>query len=320
MNHKIDTHAHYLPPVYQALASQMFPDGPDGIPGFPDWDPTRALTMMDQLDIETQVLSVSSPGTHFGDDAAARELAHAVNEAGAQVVTDHPGRFGLFASLPLPDIEGSLEEITHAFDHLNADGVVMLTNAQGVYLGDPLLEPVFAELDRRKAVIFIHPTSPYCPVCYGSGIDLPGPFLEFLFDSTRAITNLMMAGTLDRYPNLNIIVSHAGAMLPVVAERLAGLGPALAPGRAIQRKKLFETLRHFHYDLAGFPIPTLLQALNDIADPRRILYGSDWPFTPTPMVDGLATQIAETQILDDAWRQGIYRDNALKLFPRFETT
>jgi predicted TIM-barrel fold metal-dependent hydrolase len=314
---KIDTHAHYLPPAYLTAGEAQFPDGPDGIPGFPDWSADLALAMMDKLEIETQVLSVSSPGIHFGDDAAARKLARTVNDAGAQAVRDHPDRFGLFASLPLPDVEGTLAEISYAFDGLNADGVIMLTNAQGVYLGDPRLDPVFEELNRRNAIIFIHPTSPYCPVCRGTGVDLPRPFLEFLFDSTRAITNLIMTGTMDRYTNLRIIVPHAGAMLPVVADRIVGLAPALMPGRSLPREKVFGNLKRLHYDLAGFPVPTLLEALKDIADPEHIFYGSDWPFTATPAVAALAAQIAETQSLDDAWREKIYRGNALKLFPRF---
>ena len=275
-----------------------------------------AIAAMDELNIGTAVLSVSSPGVHFGDDAAARALARIVNDAGAQTVSDHPGRFGLFASLPVPDIDGALSEIDHAFDTLEADGVVLLTNCQGVYLGDSRLDPVFAELNRRNAVIFIHPTSPFCPACHGSGLDLPRPVIEFLFDTTRAVTNLILSGTLAKFPDIQVIVPHAGATLPVMADRIIGLVPAFMPEQNVSKEQIFASLRRLHYDLAGFPLPRLLNALLDIADTDRILYGSDWPFTPVRIVTEIIEQIDNTELLDDPTREKIYRANALALFPR----
>jgi predicted TIM-barrel fold metal-dependent hydrolase len=308
---KVDTHAHYLPSEYVAAGNAAFPTGPDGMPGFPAWNVGMALETMDALNISASVLSVSSPGVHFGDATAARVLARQVNDAGAKVVQTHPGRFGLFASLPLPDVEASLEEIEYAFDALQVDGVVVLTNAQGIYLGDSALEPVFGELNRRGAVVFMHPTSPYCPVCHGSGSDLdfPRPMLEFMFDSTRAVTNLIRSGTLTRCPDIRLIVPHAGAALPILGERIA----AFSPGDDV-----FSSLRALYYDLAGFPLPTMFRALSDIADPSRILYGSDWPFTPVGAVARLAAQLDDTDLIDDEWRAQIYRHNALELFPRLK--
>ena len=314
MTERIDCHAHYLPAEYRQAGYQAFPGGPDGFPGFPEWSPENALEQMAVAGIEASLLSVSSPGVHFGDDTAARALAREVNEAGARTVKDYPGRFGLFASLPLPDIDGSLAEIEYAFEHLQADGVVLLTNARGIYLGDRVLEPVFEELNRRRAVLFMHPTSPFCPICHGSGVDFPGPMLEFMFENTRAVTNLILSGTLDRYPDIRLIVPHAGAALPVLAERIGAIAGALRPETG-SRDSVFEHLRRLHYDLAGFPVPTLLRALKDIAAPERVLYGSDWPFTPAPATRALADALDATDLIDPDWRRQIYRDNALRLFP-----
>ncbi|WP_245805017.1 amidohydrolase family protein [Amycolatopsis australiensis] len=150
--------------------------------------------MIDEHAIATGVLSLSAPGTHFGDDAAARRLALRVNEAGAEVVKDRPDRFGLFASVPLPDVDGALDAIAHAFDLLRADGVILLTNYRGVYLGAPELDPVFGELDRRGALVLVHPAEPPAPVVPG----LAPPVVDFLLDTTRAAVNLVLHGVPSR--------------------------------------------------------------------------------------------------------------------------
>ena len=205
---------------------------------WPAWSSEAHLELMDRHGIETALLSMSSPGVHFGDDTAARRLAREVNEDAAGVVADHPDRFGFFASLPLPDVDGTLDEIAYAIDDLGADGVVLMTNAQGMYLGDESLEPVFAELDRRRAVVFLHPTSPVC--WEQSALGRPRPMVEYIFDTARTVTDLLMSGVLERYPNLTVIVPHCGGALPVLADRvnefmddvpgLARSGPARGGG------------------------------------------------------------------------------------------
>jgi predicted TIM-barrel fold metal-dependent hydrolase len=311
---RIDCHAHYLPDAYRRAGRDAYPEGPDGFPGFPEWSARLALEQMESTGIAAAVLSVSSPGVHFGDDAAACTLARVVNEVGARTVQDYPRRFGLFASLPLPDSDGSLTEIAYAFDELGADGVVLLTNARGTYLGDAALDPVFEELNRRDAVLFMHPTSPFCPACHGSGLDFPRPMLEFMFESTRAVTNMVLSGTLDRYPNIKLIVPHAGAALPVLAERIGSIAGALRIGSG-SPNSVIQHLHRLHYDLAGFPVPTLLRALMDIANPQHVLYGSDWPFTPASATRELAAALDTTDLIGPDWRGQIYRDNALRLLP-----
>ncbi len=312
----IDVHAHYLPAGYRQAAAAAGHEHPDGMPGLPRWDTGAALGMMDGLNIRTAMLSISSPGVHFGDDGAARKLAREVNEEGAKAVSDHPGRFGLFASLPLPDIDGALAEATYAFDTLKADGVAVETNHHGMYMGDRRLDPLFAELNRRRAVVFMHPTSPTCPCCQTLSLGYPRPMIEFMFETTRAVTNLLLTGTLDRFPDIRLIVPHAGAAVPVLADRVVGLSPAIGLTNPVDPDRFYATLQRLYYDLAGYPLPRLAPALLQIADPGRIFYGSDWPFTPLPIVTRLAGEMDRTALFDDATRRRVLHDNAVALFPR----
>ena len=313
---RVDVHAHYLPVGYRRAAEAAGHEHPDGMPGLPPWDIGAGLAMMDGLNIRTAMLSISSPGVHFGDDAAARKLAREVNEEGAQVASAYPGRFGLFASLPLPDVDGALAEAAYAFDVLGADGVAVETNHHGIYMGDWRLDPLFAELNRRRAVVFMHPTSPTCPCCQTLSLGYPRPMIEFMFETTRAVTNLLLTGTLDRFPDIRLIVPHAGAAVPVLADRIVGLAPAADLSNPVEPDRLFATLRRLYYDLAGFPLPRLVPALLQIADPGRILYGSDWPFTPLPTVTRLAGEIDGTALFDEDTRSRVLHDNAIALFPR----
>jgi predicted TIM-barrel fold metal-dependent hydrolase len=313
-SHRIDVHAHFVPDFYRQAAIAAGEAKPSGMPGWPSWDVSAALASMDRLEISAALLSISAPGVHFGDDAAARDLARAVNEAGAQAAAAHPSRFGLFASLPLPDVDASLHEIEHAFDTLKVDGIALLTNYRGLHIGNPRFDAVFAELDRREAVVFIHPTSA-CTACTG---DLPyaAPMLEFMFETTRAVTHLLLSGTLARRPKIRFIVPHAGAALPTLSDRIAGTIPVLGLANAPSPDQIAALLRGLHYDLAGFVVPKMLPSLLAVAPAQQLLYGSDWPFTPEAGVRRLAQQFDATDLLHGSDRALIARENALRLFPR----
>jgi 6-methylsalicylate decarboxylase len=273
----IDVHAHFLTGSYVTQARAAGHVVPDGMPAWPDWSAAAHLELMDRTGIDTAVLSVSSPGTHFGDDAAARRLAREVNDAGAQLVHDYPGRFGLFASLPLPDTDDALSELVYAFDTLGADGVIVETNAHGVYLGDHRLEPVFAELARRRATVLVHPTSPPC--WQQTALGRPRPMIEFIFDTARAVTGLILAGTLTRHPGINIIVPHGGGALPLLADRIKAFLSA-SPSPHDPAPDPVAQLRRLYYDLAGTPFPRQVPALLSLVGPGQLLYGSDFCFTP----------------------------------------
>ncbi|MGW0816694.1 amidohydrolase family protein [Streptomyces viridiviolaceus] len=311
----VDVHAHFVTDSYVRQARAAGHQLPDGVPAWPGWSAAAHLELMDRNGIRTSFLSVSSPGVHFGDDAAARRLAREMNEDAARVAAEHPGRFGFFASLPLPDVDGALAEITHAFDALGADGVVLETNTHGVYLGDTRLEPVFAELGRRRAVVFLHPTSPVC--WERSALGRPRPMVEFVFDTARTVTDLLMAGTLERHPGLEVIVPHCGGALPVLADRINGFMKLFLPPTESGAPDAVEQLRRLHYDMAGPAFPRQVPALLALVEPDRLLYGSDYCWTPAHGVDAhvAAVDAAPTPVAGADWRS-LTTANARRLLPR----
>ncbi len=222
---KIDVHAHYLPDFYRDALREHGHDQPDGFPYIPEWSAADHVAFMDRLGIERSLLSVSSPGVRFGDV----DLARAVNEAGRQAVVDHPGRFGLLASLPLPDVDAAIAEIAHCYDHLDVDGFVLLTNVDGTYVSDASFAPVFGELDRRRARVLLHPTSPAC--WERTSLGRPRPMIEFLFDTTRTVVDLVLNGAIAANPGLELIVPHAGAVLPLLADRVSRVRRTSRAGR-----------------------------------------------------------------------------------------
>jgi predicted TIM-barrel fold metal-dependent hydrolase len=301
----VDTHHHVVPPEYAAwLRSKGELAG--GLP-IPDWDPDAAESLMDRHNIATAILSVSTPGVHLGDGGDARSLARLVNEYAAEVVRARPERFGFFATVPLPGVDGALDEVTYAFDTLGADGVVVLANNRGTYLGDEAFDPLFDELNRRAAVVFVHPS-----VLPGleriSGI--PPYIADFLLDTTRAAINLARRGTLDRCPDIKIILSHAGGFIPYAAYRVAVA--ASAKNDAAHGLSL---LQSYYFDIALSGSPSALPSLLAFAQPDHVLFGSDWPYAPASAVAGF-TAMYERYELDDAIRESIDRGTAEQLFPR----
>lgn len=315
---KIDMHAHYLPQAYKDALLNRGEKNPDGFPT-PKWDPEVHLKTMEQLGISRSMLSISSPHINFGDRNAAKILARKVNEDGAELVKKYPGRFGLFASLPLPNVEDSIEEIQYAKEILHVDGFALPTNTQGVYLGNPCLDPVFEELNRHKAVVVLHPNKP-SSVPENVVEDLPIPMMEFLFDTTRTVINMILKGTLKKFPDIKFIIPHAGAFLPILADRIAA---------AIQiaqhsfdeninleenRIDIYDALKNLYYDIAGVCLPRQLAALLQIVNVDHLLYGSDYPYTSNIGCSILADALDKTNLLNDEQRDDIYHDNVVKLF------
>ena len=248
---RIDTHAHFLPDFYRDALIEAGHQNPDGMPAIPPWNETDALSTMDALGVRTAILSISSPGVHFGDDARARALSRRVNGEGARLRRAHPGRFGHFASLPLPDVAGAVAEVQHAIDELGADGVALYSNQRGLYLGDPALRPVYAALDARKSVVFVHPTSPTCSCSDRLSGVFPRPTLEFMFESTRSITDMVIAGVLRDFPNLRVIVPHAGAALTVLTPRIDLMAPLFRCEDGGSPPSMRDAMKQLHFDLAG---------------------------------------------------------------------
>jgi predicted TIM-barrel fold metal-dependent hydrolase len=310
--HRIDVHHHQIPDLYRRALSSLN-IGSAGGRDLPTWSASTSLGVMDAHGIECAVLSVSTPGTHFGDVAAGRDLARRCNEFSAELVAAHPKRFGFFATVPLPDVDGATAEAVHALDELAADGVVLLSsNCDGSYLGDPRFDGLMAELDRRHAVVFVHPAEP--SFIDRVHVDIPAFAMEFTFDTTRAAFNLVFTGTAERYPNIRYILSHAGGAVPYLVARFDLLwftDDALAE-RAPRGGSAY--LRDMYYDTALSANAHALSSLSQLVGADHVLFGSDYPFAPevvTAMtVDGLARSAYDAEAL-----AGVERTNALRLMP-----
>lgn len=314
----VDAHSHFLPPIYaQALAEQGLVTLDGGFP-VPLWSEEKALAHMDKHGIDTSMLSVSSPTVSFLKDASARQrLAREINAYAGALVQRLPQRFGAFATLPLPDVQASIAEIGYALDVLKLDGVVMETNVHGIYLGDARLDPVFAELNRRKATLFLHPTSPPCFESLGLG--RPAPILEFPLDTSRTVTDLIFAGTLTRYPDIRMIIPHAGGALTAIAERIAGFStlPFLEQRPAGGAAEVKRVLASLYYDLAGSASDGAIERLRRLTTVKNILFGSDFPFTPAAGIDANVEGFRTLSGLTVSEHEDIASGNAKRLFPRF---
>jgi predicted TIM-barrel fold metal-dependent hydrolase len=306
----IDVHHHYLPPDYVANTPGQQLGAMAPLAG---WTPERSIESLDQAGIDAAMLSIVTNGSNglwFGDDAAARRFARSCNDYGASVVARFPRRFGLLACLPLPDVDGSLAEIEHAFDRLNADGIGVFTSYGNRWLGDPAFAPVMAELDRRKAVLYTHPTVPSCCVNLQPGI--PPSVVEFQTDTTRMLASLLQAGIPYRYPNIRIILSHAGGTMPFLIERFDLWSKNPAVSRELP-EGVRAALARFHYDTAQSANPVALAALKAVVPGTRVLFGSDFPFRS---MSETATALAAAGVLSPAELASIAGENALRLFPR----
>ncbi|MEU6676521.1 amidohydrolase family protein [Streptomyces sp. NPDC046925] len=308
----IDIHAHFVTDAYVAAARSAGIEHPDGMPGWPAWSIEHHLGLMERAGIEKSYLSISSPGVHFGDDAAARALAREVNTFGARVRGEHPGRFGHFASLPLPDVAGSLAEAAHALDVLGADGVAVETNHHGRYLGDPVFAPLWEDLDRRGAVVFVHPTSP--PHAEDVSLGRPRPMLEFLFDTARTASDLLLGGVLTRHPRIRWVLTHGGGALPLLADRMDLFG-VMVGGRSPDTPSAVEQLGRLWYDMAGTPFPRQIPALGAAFGTDRLVYGSDYCWTPAEaaLAQVVSVDSAAQPSATDTWRDLTTR-NAGRLF------
>ncbi|MGO4121892.1 amidohydrolase family protein [Arthrobacter sp. YAF16] len=311
--YRIDTHQHIVPPGYARWMRDKGID-PGGI-GLPPWSERSALKFMDRHEVQTGILSLSTPGVYFGDVMEARLRAREVNEFCAEVVAAQPDRFGFFAALTLPDVEGALAEARYALDTLLADGIVLLANNDGRYLGDPGFEPLLEFLHHRRAVVFIHPGELPAPPVPG----IPAFAADFMLDTTRTAISLVLSGAMEKFPGIKFVLAHAGGFVPFIAHRilltmLLDRDLALNALAALGDKKQ-SVLRRFYYDVALSASPAALPSLLEVADPGRITYGTDFPFAPFAAIDFLNMQY-EKYPLDPVLRAAIDRGNAEALFPR----
>lgn len=306
--HRVDVHHHYAPAVYRAALEKA---------GRPlhhimkDWTVAHSLDDMDKAAIATAMLSITTPGVWFGEKEFAHKLARLCNDHGAELIREFPGRFGLFACLPLPDIEGALAEVAYALDTLHADGIGLYTSYENVYLGDARFAPLFEELNRRKAV-YTHPV--IAPCCVGLTPEVNESIIEYGTDTTRTIASLLFSGGAARYPDIKFIWSHAGGTMPFLIERFVNLAK-IPPMAAKLPKGLMHELTRFYYDTAQASNPSVMNCLRNIVEVSQIVFGTDFPYrTGLEHATGLASCG-----FSEAERSRIDRDNALGLLPRLRS-
>ena len=304
---RIDTHAHFtIPKLYDLATAHGVQQGT-----LKDWSAAKMLAEMDEGGVATSIISISDPGVNFGDNMAARALARECNEAGAKVVRDNPGRFGLFAVLPLPDIDGSMKELEYALDTLKADGLGVLSSYDGKYLGNPYYTPLLEEMNRRKGVIYCHPFCAACAV-QQTLTDAQNRGIEFVFDTTRTIVSLLQTGAVAKYPDIKFIWSHGGGTVPYITSRLQGAG-----GNKLPKGVNYE-LQKFYYDTAQAFNPNTMPSFRKFVPVSQILFGTDFP------LGGGSAAIVAKGLKDnggftDAELRAVERENALKLLPRLKT-
>jgi predicted TIM-barrel fold metal-dependent hydrolase len=308
---RVDVHQHIVPSFYRDLLTKAGIAEAGGR-ALPDWSPQAALELMDLLGTTTAMVSVSTPGTGFlTDPGEAADLARQLNDFSASLAADHGGRFGYFATLPMPDAAASAAEARRALAELGADGVTLLANNQGAYLGAGGQDALWRVLDERGAVVFVHPAELPAPAVEG----IPPFAADFLLDTTRAAYLLVRNGIARTYPNIRFILSHAGGFVPYASHRMA---VAIAGDTGRSPLDVLDDFRAFYFDTALSSSPAALPTLLAFARPGHVLFGSDWPFAPTLAGQYFASGL-DTGV-DPGALQAVNRTNAEALFPRLAAT
>jgi predicted TIM-barrel fold metal-dependent hydrolase len=315
---RIDVHTHAMTQgvVAELVARGFRPTG--GYTISVQWTPEAALAYMDRHGIAAQVASMPMAFAGSDDDPDfGTRVCRMINEGNAELIAKHPARFGAFASLPADGAEQALTELAYALDELGLDGVVLTSNVAGHYFGDPFLEPVLAELERRKVPVFVHPVDSPCIEVLGFG--RPSSIVEFPFDTARNITNGLYTGFFQRHPGLRLILAHCGGALPTLGWRIGehtvmGRGPNDAD---IDPTHVAEVLHGLYYETALAGSRNSLLPTLEVTTAAHILFGTDWPAAPEPtVVRNIANLTSFDGFTADELR-GVERDNALRLFPRF---
>lgn len=305
----VDVHHHLFPPAYLKARSGEVAARSRGYTQVLEWTPEKSLAEMDAAGTRTAILSMTAP-VWFGDAAEARTLAREANDYAAALMRQHPGRFGSFATLPLPDVDGAITEAARALDTLGADGVGLVSNYGDKYLGDASFVPLFEELDRRGALVYVHPSVANC--CRNLVPEIAPAFLELPFDSTRTIASLLYAGTLSRFRRIRWIFSHGGGTLPFLGDRLSQWAKARPDLAARLPEGPVAELKRLCFDTANVTNGPALAALGAFVSWDQILFGTDYPYVGTRVQhDELAANLP-----DKAALAAVKRGNAERLIPR----
>ena len=308
----IDVHHHYLPPFYRDQARSWLLANGSGSDAILNWSPSRAEDALQAANVETAVLSISSPGFTFDHDVDTVALARRCNEYAAGLVRDHKRQFRFFTALPMPNVQASIEEVARGYAQLGASGVGLLTNYNGRYLGDPEFVPLFEELNRHKAIVHVHPTD--APCCRGLVPGIPTPTIEFAVDTGRTITSLLWAGIFSRFSQIRFIFSHGGGIVPSIYSRITEGVPKYVPALAARVPEgAVAALSRLYADTASLNSQTAFVGARQWVNPDHLLYGSDFPWS-TP---AQTLQAFDALQMPDDLRRNIKRTNAARLFDEF---
>ena len=310
---KIDIHAHAILPSFVQGLKKLGIDAAaeEGYP-LPAWSEEAHLDFMRQAHIDYTVLSPATPHIYNGDERLSCEVAREINEETAALCRKYPEKFGFVAALPFPSIEGSLAEISYAMDKLGALGVKVPSNAGGIYLGDARWEKIFAELNRRKALVILHPSPARELPRKGTVTGQVMALFEYPADTTRAVVNLLASGMLERYPHIRLVVPHCGSFLPYMKQRAKAMFAMLAGMQMMQPVDMEAGMKQLYYDLAGDPLPEAMDMLLKITDVSHLLYGSDFPYVPAKVLLGKKTGLDE-ELAQREWLAKIYCQNSQEL-------
>jgi predicted TIM-barrel fold metal-dependent hydrolase len=310
---RIDVHFHLIPKFY-ADAVYAAGSGP-AIGRYPDWSPELALEIMDRFDIAVALTSLAQPGVQFCKPAEAKALARRCNEYAAELNARWPKRFGALGTVSMWETRDAIDEIAYSLDTLKFSGVSLFASYDGVFLGDSRFDPVMEALNARDAVVFVHPGTH--PLNKNLQLPWPGFMMEYLFDTTRAVVNLMFGGALEKFPRIKFILPHAGGLVPYFSWRLAVSPMIDARLRQFSREEIFGLLKRFWYDNALSPGAQTWGCLEQVAAPDRIVFGSDWPFANARVTAEAIRTYEALAAISSADRAAIDRGNALRLFPQF---
>ena len=305
----IDVHSHIITPEYLSALKEKGRLMDEGFP-LPKYDVETQLKWMDEAGVETSVLTLAAP------QPSSPDVVRQTNEAAALIKKEHPGRFMFCAALPLPNVDAAIREAKYALDTLGADGIKLATNVGGQYLGAPELDPLFAFLNERKAVVILHPHRPE-PVNREVMTQTPLAMQEYLSETTRAVTNMISRNVLARYNNIKVVIPHCGAYLPLAMPRMKSLTPVMQANKLVGEIDYEANLRPLYYDLAGAHSPEVIRTLLTITTPDHLLYGSDFPYAaPQVLTQSLARmkQYLTTEPDLAPFREMILHQNANQLF------
>ncbi len=315
--HRIDMHHHFLPQHYMKAEAERS-HNEHGNSAMFSWTAEGDVAALDKAGVDFAVGSISTPGIWIpGNVELSRSLAREWNEEAAKTMHAFPTRFGFFAPVPLPDTDGALKEIDYAIGTLKADGINFLSNYEGKWLGDPSFAPVMEELNRRKAIVYVHPTfSPCCMANMVSGLNAPS--LEFPFDTARTIVSLVTSGTTTRFPDIRFIFSHGGGAITGIYGRVEEMGN-LPVFKGKFPGGMHEELKKLYYDTASLSPEVTLPALLKMVPASQILLGSDYPLAGPPPTDVMvkhAVEAFEAMKPSPKLRRAVEHDNAVRLLPR----